>query len=285
MTEHGLELVTRDHKQTDTVIAVSPSVAIGNRDVCIIAGPCAVESESQIVELAHVLRAAGATILRGGAFKPRTSPYTFPGLGTKGLTSLRRAGDETGLPVVTEVMDVGSVEEVEEHADILQIGSRNMQNYPLLRRVGQCVKPVLLKRGIAATLWEWLSSAEYIANGGNLEIILCERGIRGFDPATRNLFDVTAVPAVKRLTHLPVIADPSHGTGDRTLVPPMALAAVAAGADAVMVEVHTHPDNALSDGPQSIEPAVFEELVKRLRLVASAVGRSVLQATKPVHSP
>ncbi len=265
--------VSREWQPEDTIVRLHNGVTIGGNEICLIAGPCAVESESQIVDLAHELREHGATLLRGGAFKPRTSPYSFQGLGLKGLTYLRRAREETGLLVVTEALDPESVEAVEEHADIIQVGSRSMQNYSLLRRLATCSKPVLLKRGNAATLAEWLQSAEYIVSGGNRDVVLCERGIRGFDPQTRNLLDLAAVPAVKTLSHLPVIVDPSHATGARDLVVPMARAAVASGADGVMVEVHPRPERALSDGAQSLYPSQFAALVEQLDQIASVLGR------------
>jgi 3-deoxy-7-phosphoheptulonate synthase len=267
--------VSREWRPDDTVIRMAGGVSVGDVDIPIIAGPCSVESEDQIVDIAHQVRAAGATMLRGGAFKPRSSPYAFQGIGPEGLKHLARARAETGLLVVTEAMDPDGVELVEEYADVIQIGARNMQNYSLLRRVGQSRKPVLLKRGLAATITEWLLSAEYVLAEGNQQVILCERGIRGFDPSTRNVFDLTAIPVAKRASHLPIIADPSHGTGARDLVIPMARAAIAAGADGLMVEVHVAPEQALSDGAQSMYPHQFADLVRQIRRVADAIGRRV----------
>ena len=245
-------------------------------------GPCSVESAEQIVTIAHRLKAAGATVLRGGAFKPRTSPYAWQGLGIKGLELLARARAETGLAIVTEALETETVPAVAEYADIIQIGARNMQNYPLLRRAGQAGKPILLKRGMAATIKELLLSAEYILAEGNPNVILCERGIRSFDDQTRNLLDLTAIPVVKGLSHLPIIADPSHGTGIRAKVTPMARAAVAAGADGLMIEVHPDPDHAKSDGAQSLWPEQFEELVGQVSVIAAAIGRRVATMAAPV---
>ena len=270
--------VSREWRPEPTVIELSNGTTIGGRDIVLMAGPCAVESEEQILSIARRLRAAGATVLRGGAFKPRTSPYSFQGLGVKGLELLARAREETGLAIVTEALEPETVDVVAEYADIIQIGARNMQNYPLLRRVGRTGKPVLLKRGPAATIKELLLSAEYILAEGNDQVILCERGVRGFDEHTRNLLDLTAIPVVKSLSHLPIIADPSHGTGVRSKVTPMARAAIAAGADGVIVEVHPDPDRALSDGAQSLTPEQFEDLVAQLRLIAGAIGRDLVPA-------
>jgi 3-deoxy-7-phosphoheptulonate synthase len=242
------------------------------------AGPCSVESREQILTVAHRLKESGATILRGGAFKPRTSPYAWQGLGQKGLELLALARAETGMAVVTEALETETVELVAEYADIIQIGARNMQNYPLLRRAGRANKPVLLKRGLSATIKELLLAAEYILAEGNPNVILCERGIRSFDDQTRNLLDLTAIPVVKSLSHLPIIADPSHGTGQRNKVIPMARAAVAAGADGLMIEVHPDPDHARSDGAQSLWPEQFEELVGQVGLIADAIGREVPSA-------
>lgn len=248
---------------------------VGGEQVVVIAGPCSVESRDQLMETARIAKEAGCHMLRGGAFKPRTLPYSFQGLGEEGLEILAEARDETGLPVVTEVLAPGDVELVESYADVLQIGARNMQNYPLLRRVGSSEKPVLLKRGMAATMEEWLGCAEYILNEGNRDVILCERGVRGFNKVTRNTLDVSAVPVIHQSSHLPVVIDPSHGTGVRSLVTPMALAGVAAGADGVMVEVHPRPEEALSDGAQSLRPPELTELMNQIRKVANAVGRSI----------
>jgi len=269
--------VSREWKAENTQVRLPGGLVLGGDDICIMAGPCSVESEAQIIESARAVRDAGAVILRGGAFKPRTSPYAFQGLGRKGLELLRKAREETGLLIVTEVMEPESVELVAEFADILQIGARNMQNFSLLKRAGKVRKPVLLKRGIAATITELLLSAEYLLAEGNDQVILCERGIRGFDPATRNVFDLTAIPVVKRLSHLPMIADPSHATGLRDMVIPMARAAVAAGADGLMVEVHPHPERALSDGGQSLTPEQFAELMKQVRAIAEVIGRRVAE--------
>ena len=241
----------------------------------VIAGPCSVESESQILETAQLVRSAGASILRGGAFKPRTSPYSFQGLGIKALKHLAKAREETGLLVVTEAMDPEGVDHVAQYADIVQIGARNMQNFSLLKRAGRAGKPVLLKRGIAATITELLLSAEYLLAEGNHEVILCERGIRSFDSTTRNIFDVTAIPVVHGLSHLPIVADPSHATGRRDKVIPMARAAVAAGADGIMVEVHPTPDRALSDGAQSLYPDQFASLMQEIRVITAAISRRV----------
>ena len=260
-----------DHR---TVVEVGPH-RVGGEQVVVIAGPCSVESRDQLIETARIAKEAGCHMLRGGAFKPRTLPYSFQGLGEEGLKILAEAREETGLPVVTEVLAPSDVELVESYADVLQIGARNMQNYPLLRRVGSSEKPVLLKRGMAATMEEWLGCAEYILNEGNQRVILCERGVRGFSKVTRNTLDVSAVPMIHQSSHLPVVIDPSHGTGVRSLVAPMALAGVAAGADGVMVEVHPRPEEALSDGDQSLRPPELTELMNQIRKVANAVGRSV----------
>jgi 3-deoxy-7-phosphoheptulonate synthase len=276
--------VSREWREQNTVVTIAPGVAFGGTDVQLIAGPCSVESEHQIVTAARAVKAAGATALRGGAFKPRSSPYSFQGLGRRGLELLAVARRETGLPIVTEALDEEGAHAVAEFADCIQVGARNMQNYSLLRAVGRLKKPVLLKRGMAATITDLLLSAEYILAEGNNQVILCERGVRSFDTMTRNLFDVTAIPIVQRLSHLPIIADPSHGTGLRDKVTPMARAAVAAGADGVMVEVHPNPDRALSDGAQSLYPDQFAALVTELRAIAEAIGRSVGSAPA-VHAP
>jgi 3-deoxy-7-phosphoheptulonate synthase len=265
--------VSREWRQEPTIVELENGTRIGGDEVVLMAGPCSVESQEQILEIAHRLRAAGATVLRGGAFKPRTSPYAWQGLGVRGLELLAEARAQTGMAVVTEALEPGTVPAVAEYADIIQIGARNMQNYPLLRRAGKTGKPILLKRGLSATIKELLLSAEYILAEGNGQVILCERGIRSFDDQTRNLLDLTAIPVVKSLSHLPIIADPSHGTGIRAKVIPMARAAVAAGADGLMVEVHPSPDRALSDGAQSLWPEQFEELVGQVDLIAEAIGR------------
>src|SRR5437867_4216204 len=267
--------VSREWRPHNTVITIAPGVSFGGTSVQVIAGPCSVESEHQIVAAARAVKAAGATALRGGAFKPRSSPYSFQGLGKRGLELLVTARRETGLAIVTEALDEESAHLVAEVADCIQVGARNMQNYSLLRAVGRMKKPILLKRGMAATITDLLMSAEYILAEGNEQVILCERGIRSFDTMTRNLFDLTAIPIVQRLSHLPIIADPSHGTGLRDKVTPMARAAIAAGADGVMVEVHPNPDRALSDGAQSLFPDQFASLVTELRAIADAIGRSV----------
>jgi 3-deoxy-7-phosphoheptulonate synthase len=269
--------VSREWKPDSTIVRLPGGLSVGGDDVVIMAGPCSVESERQILDAARVVREAGATVLRAGAFKPRSSPYSFQGLGAAGLRLLARAREETGLLIVTEAMDAEGLDQVIEVADIVQLGARNMQNYSLLKRAGRCGKPVLLKRGIAATIQELLLSAEYILAEGNSQVILCERGIRGFDPVTRNIFDLSAIPVVHGLSHLPIIADPSHGTGHRDMVIPMARAAIAAGADGLLVEVHPNPDRALSDGAQSLYPEQFERMMKEVRLIAEAIVRRVAE--------
>jgi 3-deoxy-7-phosphoheptulonate synthase len=264
------KLTSRDFHPPDTVIRVGDTT-IGGGSLTIMAGPCAVESRDQLLITADAVAEAGATILRGGAFKPRTSPYTFQGLGMEGVRLLVEARERTGLPFVTEVMEPGQMPLVAEYADVLQIGARNMQNFPLLTAAGKVDRPVMLKRGISATIEEWLMAAEYIVSSGNPRVILCERGIRTFERYTRNTLDLTAVPLLHRLTHLPVIVDPSHATGKRWLVPPMAVAAVAGGADGIMVEVHPDPDEALSDGEQSLTLEVFAQMAPVLREVHSHV--------------
>ena len=267
--------VSREWKAETTLVNLGRGVVVGGRDVVVIAGPCSVESEEQIIASARAVKAAGATALRGGAFKPRTSPYSFQGLGKKGLELLALARQESGLPIVTEAMDEAGAELVAEYADCIQFGARNMQNYSLLKAVGRLRKPVLLKRGLAATITELLMSAEYILSEGNSQVILCERGVRSFDSAARNMFDLNAIPIAQRLSHLPIIADPSHGTGLRDKVIPMARAAVAAGADGIIVEVHPNPDRALSDGAQSLFPEQFAELMEALQLIAGAIDRRI----------
>ena len=267
--------VSREWRAENTVVEIAPGVSVGGNTVVVIGGPCSVESEEQILSAARVVKAAGGTALRGGAFKPRSSPYSFQGMGKKGLELLARAKKETGLPIVTEAMDDDGAKMVAEVADCIQIGARNMQNYSLLKTVGRLKKPVLLKRGMAATINDLLLSAEYILAEGNGNVILCERGVRSFDPAARNMLDLTAIPIVHRLSHLPIIADPSHGTGLRDKVIPMARAAVAAGADGLLIEVHPEPDRALSDGAQSLYPDQFAQLVGELRAVAAAIGRTI----------
>jgi len=268
------KLASKEFQPEPTVIRVG-DIAIGGDRVVVMAGPCSVESEEQVLATARAVRAAGASILRGGAFKPSTSPYGFRGLEREGLELLRLAAQETGLRVITEVMDPRDVELVGEYADILQIGTRSMSNFMLLSEVGQARKPVMLKRGLSATIEEWLQAAEYIMLGGNHEVMLCERGIRTFETYTRNTVDINAVPAVKELSHLPVIVDPSHGTGRASLVGAVARAAVAAGADGLMIEVHPQPERALKDGHQSLRPDEFERLMKELAAVARAVARSL----------
>jgi 3-deoxy-7-phosphoheptulonate synthase len=268
------KLASRAFHPHDTLISVG-RVAIGGPQLALMAGPCSVEGEAQIFTIAAAVAEAGATVLRGGAYKPRTSPYAFQGLGEEGLKLLRRAADAHGLAVVSEVMEPQLVGLLARYADILQIGARNMQNYALLREVGHVDKPVLLKRGLSSTIEEWLLSAEHVMAQGNRQVILCERGIRTFETYTRNTLDLTAVPVVKELSHLPILVDPSHGTGIRDKVAPMARAAVAAGADGLLVEVHHDPDRALSDGAQSLRPEQFAELVGQIRTIADVVGRRV----------
>jgi 3-deoxy-7-phosphoheptulonate synthase len=267
--------VSREWKPERTIIRLPGGLTIGADEVVVMAGPCSVENERQIMEAAEAVRHAGATVLRAGAFKPRSSPYSFQGLGREGLTLLRKAREATGLLIVTEAMDPESVDAVAEVADIIQIGARNMQNYSLLKRAGRAGKPVLLKRGLSATIQELLLSAEYLLAEGNPDVILCERGVRSFDTATRNLFDLSAIVVVHALSHLPIVADPSHGTGHRDMVIPMARAAVAAGADGLLVEVHPTPDRALSDGAQSLYPEQFEQLMAEARIIAAAIGRRI----------
>ena len=274
--------VSREWKADSTVVSLAPGVDIGGGSIVVIAGPCSVESEEQILSAAHAVRAAGATALRGGAFKPRSSPYSFQGLGKAGLKLLALARQETGLPIVTEAMDEAGAELVAEYGDCIQIGARNMQNYSLLKAVGRLGKPVLLKRGMAATISDLLLSAEYILAEGNNQVVLCERGLRSFDTAARNMFDLNAIPIVQKLSHLPIIADPSHGTGFREYVSPMARAAVAAGADGIIVEMHPNPDRAKSDGAQSLFPEQFDRLMLDLRRIAAAIGRDVAQSGPPV---
>ena len=268
------KLASRAFKREGSVDSIG-GVVIGSDAVVVMAGPCSVESEKQIFTIAQKVSAAGAKILRGGAYKPRTSPYSFQGMGVDGLKLLRAAADEFGLKVVTEVMGRSQIDEVEKYCDILQIGARNMQNYTFLKDLGKASKPVMLKRGLAATIEEWLMAAEYILSGGNQQVILCERGIRTFETATRNTMDISAIPVIKKKSHLPIFADPSHGIGIRDKVIPMARAAVAAGADGIMVEVHQDPDHALSDGAQSLFPEQFTQMMKEIRLIAAAIGRSI----------
>ncbi len=267
-------LASRDFKPKNSVIKIRGH-SIGGKKIHIMAGPCAIEKMSTLLKIAKEVKKAGATFIRGGAFKPRTSPYSFQGLGEEGLKILAHAREKTGLPVVTELMDPRDINVVLKYVDVIQIGARNMQNFRLLQEVGSHNKPVLLKRGLSATIKELLMAAEYIMSQGNNKVILCERGIRTFETATRNTLDLNAVPVLKNLTHLPVIVDPSHGAGKWDLVAPMSKAAVAAGADGLMIEVHTKPEEALSDGDQSLKPEKFKTLMKELRLVAKAVGRTI----------
>jgi 3-deoxy-7-phosphoheptulonate synthase len=272
--QQPFKLASREVRRESSEVRIN-GVTVGGRDVVVMAGPCSVESEAQVLEVAEAVKGSGAKILRGGAYKPRTSPYAFQGLKEQGLRYLAEARKRTGLPVVTEVLETESVEVVAEYSDILQIGARNIQNFSLLRRVGEIGKPVLLKRGMATTIQEFLLSAEYILAAGNPNVILCERGIRTFEPATRFTLDLNAVPVLKKLCHLPVVVDPSHGTGHWDLVAPMAKAAVACGADGLIIEVHPRPEEALSDGPQSLKPSKFAQLMRELRPVAEAVGRGL----------
>lgn len=270
-----IKLATKSTKDHSTIVKVD-NLLIGGEEIIIMAGPCSVESLDQMLRVAHEIKEAGGHMLRGGAFKPRTLPYSFQGLGEKGLKILSQAREETGLPYVTEVLAPEDVELVENYSDVLQIGARNMQNYPLLKRVGRASKPVLLKRGMSATFEELLGCAEYILNEGNPDIILCERGIRTFEKITRNTLDIAAVPILKEISHLPVIIDPSHGTGIRSLVNPLSKASIAAGADGLIIEVHPEPEKALSDGAQSLTPIEFKLLMKELRAVAEAVNRRLV---------
>jgi 3-deoxy-7-phosphoheptulonate synthase len=269
---HGYKLVSREVKSEPTVVEIG-GVLVGGPELVVTAGPCAVESLEQTLIVALRVKAAGAHLLRGGAYKPRTSPYSFQGLGEEGLQILAAAREETGLPIVTEAVDLESLDLVEKYADAIQIGARNMQNFSLLRRAGQARKPVVLKRGMSATLEEFLMAAEYVLSEGNYAVVLCERGVRTFSDFSRNTLDLAVVPAVKGLSHLPILVDPSHGTGRRDKVSPLSRAAVAVGADGVMVEVHHDPNKALSDGPQSITPDMFEALMAELRQIAPVIGR------------
>jgi 3-deoxy-7-phosphoheptulonate synthase len=268
------KLASRTFRPQNTVVTVG-DVRIGGDEVIVMAGPCSAESDAQVDAAAAAVKAAGAKVLRGGAFKPRSSPYSFQGLGEEGLRMLREAADRHNLKLVSEIMDLSQLEVVERYAHILQVGARNMQNFTLLRELGRTRTPVLLKRGISATIEEWLLSAEYILAGGNMSVMLCERGIRTFESYTRNTLDISAIPVVQSLSHLPVLADPSHGTGRRDKVTPMARAAVAAGADGLLIEVHCDPDHAKSDGAQSLFPAQFDRLMAELRIIAPAIGRSI----------
>ena len=269
------KLVSREFKKENSVVKIKEGVEIGSNKIEIIAGPCSIETKDQLNQVAKAIKNAGAGLLRGGAFKPRSSPYAFQGLGEEGLKILRDASREFDVPAVTEVMDPRNVELVAKYADVLQIGARNMQNFNLLKEVGQTKKPILLKRGLSATIKELLMSAEYILSEGNFNVMLCERGIRTFEDFTRNTLDISAVPVIKMLSHLPVVVDPSHGTGKWDLVEAMSCAAVAAGADGLLIEVHNHPEEAFSDGAQSLRPETFTKLMKTLQSIAKAVGRSI----------
>ena len=274
------KLASRTFKSEPTVVTIG-DIRIGGDEVVVMAGPCSAESEQQVHATAAAVRRAGAKIFRGGAVKPRSSPYSFQGLGEEGLRLLRDASTAENMALVSEVMDISQIDLIERYCDIFQVGARNMQNFTLLRELGHRRKPVLLKRGISATIEEWLLSAEYILSGGNTDVILCERGIRTFETATRNTFDVSAIAMVKKLSHLPVVADPSHGAGRRDMVAPLARAAVAVGADGLIVEVHCDPDHALSDGAQSMFPAQFDRLMAELRIIAPAIGRSICLEAQP----
>jgi 3-deoxy-7-phosphoheptulonate synthase len=269
------KLASRTFKPETTVINLGDDVRIGGDEVVVMAGPCSAESEEQVEATAAAVKRAGAKVLRGGAFKPRSSPYSFQGLGETGLRMLRGAADRHDLKLITEVMEIAQIDLIAPYADVLQVGARNMQNYSLLRELGRIRKPVMIKRGISATIEEWLLSAEYVLAGGNMDVMLCERGIRTFESYTRNTFDISAIPVVQKLSHLPIVADPSHGTGRRDKVAPMARAAVAAGADGLIIEVHCDPDHALSDGAQSMFPDQFDRLMAELRIIAPAIGRSI----------
>jgi len=268
------KLASRDFKAEDTFIDIRGNV-IGGKKIQVMAGPCAVENRTMIISIAEKVKDAGASFLRGGAFKPRSSPYSFQGLGEEGLKYLSEAREKTGLLIVTELMDPRDIEVIIKYADIVQIGARNMQNFRLLLEIGTCNKPILLKRGLSATIKEWLMAAEYIMSRGNQNVILCERGVRTFETATRNTLDISAVPLLKQLTHLPVVVDPSHGVGKWDLVAPMSKAAIAAGADGLLIEVHINPEEALSDGEQSIKPSAFKKLMEELKPIAAAIGREI----------
>ena len=268
------KMASRNFKEENTVINIG-DIKIGTDEIVLMAGPCAVESEDQIFRLAKIVAESGSKILRGGAFKPRSSPYSFQGMGEEGLKIMRAAADEYGLLVVTEVMQIHQIELIEKYTDIFQIGARNMQNFGLLKELGKTSKAVMLKRGLAATIEEWLMSAEYILANGNSEVMLCERGIRTFEPYTRNTFDLSAIPVVHERSHLPIVADPSHATGYRRQVAPMARAAVAAGADSLIIEIHDKPEEAMSDGPQALLPQDYISLVQELKVIAKAIGRNL----------
>ncbi len=273
--ENPFKLASREFKEEDTIVKVNPEVELGGKKIVVIAGPCAVESKEQFLTIAKEVKKHGAVLLRGGIFKPRTSPYSFQGLGKDGLKILKEVKEEVGLGIVSEAMNIEQVEILAEYVDIIQIGARNVQNFELLKAAGRIKKPVLLKRGMATTIKEWLMSAEYIMAEGNYNVILCERGIRTFEDSTRFTLDLNAIPVVKSLSHLPVIVDPSHGIGIRNFVPTMAKAAIVAGADGLIIEVHHNPEQALSDGPQSIYPYQFAQLMQDLRKLVEAIGRSI----------
>jgi 3-deoxy-7-phosphoheptulonate synthase len=268
------KLASRTFKPETSIITIG-DVRIGGDEVIVMAGPCSAETDEQVETTTAAVKRAGAKVLRGGAFKPRSSPYSFQGLGEEGLKMLRSAADRHNLKLITEIMDISQLELIERYADILQVGARNMQNFSLLRELGRARTPVMLKRGISATIEEWLLSAEYILAGGNMNVMLCERGIRTFESYTRNTFDISAIPVIQKLSHLPILADPSHGTGRRDQVAPMARAAVAAGADGLLIEVHCDPDHAKSDGAQSLRPPQFDRLMAELRIIAPAIGRGI----------
>jgi 3-deoxy-7-phosphoheptulonate synthase len=278
--QHDLRLVCRRARPENTILDVN-GVRIGGGEITVMAGPCSVESEEQLISIARAVKASGAKVLRGGAFKPRTSPYSFRGLEVEGLKLLALARQETGLAVVTEIMDPRQLDLICRYADILQIGSRNMQNYSLLEEVGRCRKSVLLKRGMSSTIEELLFAAEYVMKGGNSSVMFCERGIRTFETSSRNTMDLNAVPMLKRISHLPVIVDPSHGTGHWWMVPPLSKAAIAAGADGLLVEVHCDPQKALSDGPQALRPDRFDQMMRELRRVALAIGAELPLPERP----
>lgn len=280
------KLASRSFKRENTLIKIGENVTFGGKEVVVIAGPCSVESEDQMFKLAESISAAGAVMMRGGAFKPRTSPYSFQGLGEQGLQIMRSACDAYNLKMVTEVMDISQIDTIMQYSDVLQVGARNMQNFTLLRELGKIKKPVLLKRGISATTEELLMAAEYILAGGNMKVILCERGIRTFEKSTRNTMDLSSIPVIHQKSHLPIIADPSHAVGLRDKILPMARAAVAAGADGLMVEVHPDPNNALSDGGQSLFPEQFSQLMQEVKIIISAIGRelSAPVVKKRIHS-
>lgn len=266
---------SRKFHHDNTIIKIDKETIVGDKDLMIIAGPCSVESYEQLIEIANRVKKAGAKYLRGGVFKPRTSPYEFQGLGNEGLEILKRVREETGLKIVTEIMSVDDIDLFEKEVDIIQVGSRNMQNFDFLKRLGKVNKPILLKRGLAATIEEWLLAAEYIMNEGNPNVILCERGIRTYETTTRNTLDISAIPLIKKVSHLPIIVDPSHAAGIRWMIESLSKAAVAAGADGLIIEVHNNPDKALSDGAQSVTPDMFDNIIKNVKTISTAVGRSI----------